>query len=254
MPEINIVNTHQDNVRWMHASTCKYLINNNVDVWKISVSSNLSLTDSFSAVLSQDEIARGNRFFYPRDRNRHIITHGALRQILGNYLNRAPSTIEFGVGINKKPFVIDNTGIYFNLSHSGDWILLAIGKSEVGVDTELIKRDFEYSDIVEGYFSKDEINFINTGKSAEGFYLLWTRKEALIKATGQGLDENIKAIPGLVGNYSLKPDILISPGHWLITSFNLNEQYIASLAINPTIEEINFLEADFTQWAFRSNS
>jgi 4'-phosphopantetheinyl transferase len=98
---------------------------------------------------------------------------------------------------------------------------------------------------MEGYFNYEEINFINEEKSAERFFLLWTRKEAQIKATGKGLDENIKLIPGLTGTHYINNDAITSYKNWVISSFSLSEQYIASVAANPLTDKIRFWDVDF---------
>jgi 4'-phosphopantetheinyl transferase len=196
-------------------------------------------------VLSAEEITRADRFFYEKDKNRHVIGHGAMRIILGKYLNQSPSSVEFELEMNKKPFVVNKINLHFNLSHSGDWVLLAIANSPVGVDTELMNPDFEYRDVMEGYFTPAEISFINKGTSVERFYLLWTRKEAQIKGTGKGLDENIKLIPGLAGTYHIDEDVISSDLDRLINSFSLDEDHIASVAANLLTPELRFWNADF---------
>jgi 4'-phosphopantetheinyl transferase len=244
MGQIKIANHYPDKIQWINASSCGYSINKNIDIWRINVNSNLKSIDNLFSVLNPDEIARANRFFHIRDKNRHIISHGAMRYILGRYLNQPPSLIEFKDEINKKPYIVNKAGLHFNLSHSGDWILLGIANSEIGIDTELINYSFEYKDVMEGYFNDEEINFINEEKSPERFFLLWTRKEAQIKATGKGLDENIKIIPGLIGTHHVNNDISLHKD-WVISSFSLSEQYIASVAANPLTDKIRFWDVDF---------
>jgi 4'-phosphopantetheinyl transferase len=235
MGQVKIINHYPENIDWMKASSCEYLINNHTDIWRINISSNIPIIDNLLPVLKPEEITRANRFFYARDKNRYIISHGAMRNILGKYLNQQPSLVEFEYGINEKPYINNEAGLHFNLSHSGDWALLAIANSEIGVDTELIKYDFDYKDIMDGYFGEDEINYINEDRSAERFFLLWTRKEAQIKATGKGLSDDIKLIPGLAGMHRNS-----NAEDWLINSFNLTEHYIASVAANPLTNEIKF--------------
>src|ERR1700676_3533243 len=116
MSQIKIANHYPDNIQWTNASSCGYSLNKNIDIWRINVSSNLKSIDNLLSVLSPDEIARANRFFHLRDKNRHIISHGAMRNILGKYLNLQPSSIEFKDGINKKPYISNKTGLHFNLS------------------------------------------------------------------------------------------------------------------------------------------
>jgi 4'-phosphopantetheinyl transferase len=245
MAQINITDIHANDLKWENASSCEYLINKNIDIWRINVNSNLKSTDNLFRVLSADEIAKANRFFRERDKTRHIISHGAIRNILGKYLNQPPSLIEFKDGINKKPYIINKTGLHFNLSHSADWIILAISNWEIGADVELINYSFEYKDVMEGYFSDEEINFINEAQSTDRFFLLWTRKEVQIKATGKGLDDNIKLIPGLAGTHMINNDAMSSSNDWTINSFSLAEQYIASVAANPSIEKLRFWDVDF---------
>jgi 4'-phosphopantetheinyl transferase len=243
MAHITIQNP--ETVHWSDASSCRYLIDNCVDIWRINIPDNLKAYNSLHSVLSDEEISRANRFFYERDKNRHVVGHGAMRIILGKYLSQSPSAIEFEFETNKKPFVVNEMNLHFNLSHSGDWVLLAIANSPVGVDTELMNPAFEYRDVMEGYFTPNEIGFINSGKSAELFYLLWTRKEAQIKGTGKGLDENIKLIPGLAGTYYIDQNVISSDLDWRINSFNLDEDHIASIAANPRTQEIRFWNVDF---------
>ncbi|HEY4326092.1 MAG TPA: 4'-phosphopantetheinyl transferase superfamily protein [Mucilaginibacter sp.] len=245
MSRITIVNQNPESVHWSDMASCQYSIDAGVDIWRINIADNLKVIDDLSSVLSNDEIARANRFFYTKDKNRHIVGHGAMRIILGRYLNQSPSSIEFEYESNKKPFITNKIEIHFNLSHSGDWVLLAIANSPIGVDTELINPGFEYKDVMEGYFNPAEIGFINEGKSAERFYLLWTRKEAQIKGTGKGLDENIKLVPGLAGTYNIDLDVISSDFDWLISSFELDEQHIASVAADPLTREIRFWDVDF---------
>lgn len=245
MAHITIANQIPESVHWSDALSCRYLINGCVDIWRINIRENLKAFDILHSALNAEEITRANRFFYEKDKNRHIVGHGAMRIILGRYLNQSPSSIEFEYEMNKKPFIANKINLHFNLSHSGNWILLAIANSPVGVDTELINPAFEYKDVMEGYFSPPEIRFISKDKSAERFYLLWTRKEAQIKGTGKGLDENIKLIPGLAGTYHIDEDVISSDLEWLISSFNLDEEHIASVAASPLTQELRFWIADF---------
>ncbi|HEY2583014.1 MAG TPA: 4'-phosphopantetheinyl transferase superfamily protein [Mucilaginibacter sp.] len=245
MAHIIIANQTLESVQWSDMASCQYSIDGGVDIWRINIGDNLKVIENLHSVLSADEITRANRFFYSKDKNRHIVGHGAIRIILGRYLNQSPSSIEFEYEANKKPFIVNKMGLHFNLSHSGDWVLLAIANSPIGVDVELINPGFEYKDVMEGYFSPVEVNYINKGNSAERFYLLWTRKEAQIKGTGKGLDENIKLIPGLAGTHNIDQDVISSDDDWLINSFNLDEQHVASVATNPLTREIRFWDVDF---------
>jgi 4'-phosphopantetheinyl transferase len=242
-----ICNQYLSDITWLNAATSDFLISNTIDVWRIKVSSNLSLLDSFLAIMQPGEIARANRYFKTDDKSRFIISRGALRNILGTYLNQLPQAIEFGQGTNKKPFVKNtgNTELHYNISHSGDWILLAISNSEVGVDTEFVNQSFAYKEVIQENFSTDEIGYINEKLSTERFFMLWTRKEALTKATGKGLDDDLKLIPCLDGIHFSQSNVMAPAANWLVSSFELHEQYIASIAHNVTTTKIKFWDVCF---------
>jgi 4'-phosphopantetheinyl transferase len=244
---VKICNRYLSNITWLDDTASGFFIDNNIDIWRISVGSNLSLLDSFLSIMQPDEIVRANRYFKTNDKNRFIVSRGALRNVLGKYLNQLPATIEFEKGINKKPY-IKNTGdidLYYNMSHSGDWILLAISSSEIGVDTEFVNQSFDYKEVIQENFSTPEINYLDKNLSAERFFMLWTRKEALLKATGKGLDDELKLIPCLDGIHFVQSSVMASTDNWRVSSFELYEQYIASIAHTPITTQLRFRDICF---------
>jgi 4'-phosphopantetheinyl transferase len=246
MRSITVVNQYLTDINWHKAATCSFSINNNLDIWKIGVSLNISLVDDFLTMLTPDEIARANRFYQLKDRNRFIISRGALRLILGEYLNQSPSNVEFGVGENSKPYIKSGNplNLQYNLSHSGDAILLAVSNSAIGADIEFINRSFGFNEVLDDNFSVDEINYIKEENSIDRFFRLWTRKEALTKATAQGLDGDLRLIPGLDGTHLIQPGIIASNVNWLIKTFALNNQYTASIANASFVNKISFWDLD----------
>jgi 4'-phosphopantetheinyl transferase len=202
MTGIKINNIEGPDTNWLPADFCDYQPAGRTDVWKIGIQGNLHLLHTFSTMLSQAEHERAKRYHQIRDTNRFIISRGAARAILGKYLNLEPSSVEFCQGPNKKPF-LKNSNLFYNISHSGDLILLAISTAEIGCDIELINRKFDFSDILIDYFSGQEEAFIAQENSIERFFILWTRKEAFTKATGKGLDDELKLVPSLDGVHLL---------------------------------------------------
>ena len=247
MSFIKICNRYLNDITWVNAPASTFSVNDTVDVWRINVSSNLSNINTFLAIMQPDEITRADRYFHTRDKNRFIISRGGLRNILGKYLNVEPCTIEFEIGINKKPYIKSTAynNIYYNISHSGDWILLAISNSEIGADTELVNNTYSFNDILPGNFSTNEIDYINKNTSIERFFMLWTRKEALTKATGKGLDGDLKLIPCLDGAHITQSNAISSTDDWLISTFKLSENYFASVASGPKADKIRFLDIYF---------
>ena len=141
-------------------------------------------------ILSDEERARAARFHFERDRHRFIAGRAALRRVLATYLERAPANLAFTVGPHGKP-ALENLGLEFNLSHSGGCGLLAVTRGRrVGVDVERVRADFAGEDIARRFFAPAEVEALAgfaPDQYATGFFRCWTRKEAYVKARGDGL-------------------------------------------------------------------
>ncbi|HEX4372003.1 MAG TPA: 4'-phosphopantetheinyl transferase superfamily protein [Puia sp.] len=230
------------NVEWK--SNCKINLASSVDVWKVKISSEEKLSDLFLQMFNEEEKEKASRYHNEDDKQRYIFGRGALRFLLGKYLNKSADTIQFTIGTDKKPLLNKNSGsdLHFNISHSGDFDLIAISDSEVGVDIEKINPDFSYKEILKSNFTKEEIDFIQDSlHPIEAFYLLWTRKESLVKATSKGLTDNLNLISTLDGLFNDGDKILDSHDSWDIHSFKIEENYLGSVACNMHTKTINFL-------------
>ncbi len=248
MSLIKINVRYLNDVSWVNSAVCDFLVaTDRADVWRININSNLLMLDNFLSILHPDEIARANRYYQTKDRNRFIISRGALRIILGKYLNEQPALIEFKTGVNKKPYInnTNHTRLCYNISHSGDWILLGISDSEIGADTEQVNFTFGYDDVLQDNFSDAEIDFINQSAPVERFFMLWTRKEALLKATAKGLDEDLKLIPSLDGIHFTESSTISSGENWQMSTFKLSENYVATIANNIKIVTTRFWDIRF---------
>jgi 4'-phosphopantetheinyl transferase len=249
MSQIKISNRLLSETCWENIAGFDFSINSRVDIWRINISSNLSFLESLSPLLTHDELARASRYIHLHDSNRFKISRGALKLIMGRYLNRQPSLVEVVPGINKKPY-IKNSTLFYNISHSGDWIVLAVSDSAIGVDTEQVNPSFDFNDVIKEYFSLEEARSILEEKSPDRFFMIWTRKEALTKATGKGLDEDLKFIPGLDGDHYIQGEMLSSSNSWLITSFKLSANYFASVASTYQAAGLRFWETDLRDKIF----
>ena len=107
-------------------------------IWGLDVGK--SVLHRFASHLSEDELARANRFNFPRDRTRFVAARGMLREILGQRLSRSPSEIEFRYSDHGKPSLLEmQPPVNFNLSHSEDLAALAVSQSiDLGVDIEFV--------------------------------------------------------------------------------------------------------------------
>jgi 4'-phosphopantetheinyl transferase len=141
------------------------------------------------ALLSAAERERLARFRIVDHRRRFQIGHGALRAILGGYLGADPREIEFRRGPRGKPYLAAQ-GPFFNLSHSGKLALIAVGGVELGLDLEKVRHLESFNEIGRRHFSESEfaaLDALQGDARRLAFYRCWTRKEAYIKALGEGL-------------------------------------------------------------------
>jgi len=231
MEVVKVEIRYLDNVEWQQDVSLNLATDAHVDVWRIKIVGHLPFIEQFIKLLLPDEIIRAERYYQEKDRQRFVVSRGALRIILGRYLGQQPENIRFEIGANKKPFV-KTTGatVNYNVSHSDEWVTIAVSKTGVGIDTEKIDRSFAYKEILADNFSEDEISFINQSNPEEKFILLWTRKEAITKLTSQGLDERLKHIPSLDGNHQINNKIINSSKVVKLVTFKLDDNNLATLA------------------------
>lgn len=179
-----------------------------IHVWCASLDDPVSRFQMLSQTLSADERTRAQRFYFEKDRRHFIIRRGILRTILGRYLNIEPHQVQFCYGYNGKPALADAFGkgrIHFNLSDSEGLALYGFSRDhEIGVDIEHIHDVPEMDQIAEQFFSVRENDVFRTlpkSKKKEAFFNCWTRKEAFIKAIGDGLSRpldkfDVSLVPG----------------------------------------------------------
>ena len=145
------------------------------------------------ATLSQDERDRSARFRFARDRLRFVAARGTLRALLGRYLRTRPGRIRFAYNAFGKPELTPAFGsrLRFNLSHSAGLGLIAITTdAAIGVDLECIRAHPDYPEIARSVFSAaevDELDRLPSDLYPQGFLSCWTKKEAHVKARGEGL-------------------------------------------------------------------
>ncbi len=164
-----------------------------VHIWRALFRQGLACMGRLFETLSQGERERAGRL-RPEDRERFIFAHGMLRRLLGPYVGCPPQYLVFKYNEYGKPFLSDSVGsqgIQFNLSHSDEMTLVAVTEGKaVGIDVERMRRIPDIVQMVSRFFSPGERNFLNSLGSAEfmeGFFAIWTAKEAFLKGIGKGL-------------------------------------------------------------------
>lgn len=164
-----------------------------VHVWCVPLSVQHA-TATLRAVLSADELAQAGRFMFERDRRAFVAVRGALRVLLGRYLARRPERLELARQARGKPYLAEpGAACQFNVSHSGELGLLAFARDrELGVDVEVRTPGRDWLALAEQSFTVAEIGTMRSLPEADraaAFYTCWARKEAFIKATGQGVSQ-----------------------------------------------------------------
>jgi len=179
---------------WKAAPASMQFPSDRIDVWRVCLDTSHPLESGFSGVLSPDEAARASRFHFENDRKRFLRCRIALRTLLGSYLDIPPAVIRFRYGKNGKPEIAglpESSGLRFNLSNSRGLALIAISSGRaLGVDVEKVRPKAENLDIARRFFSTREteaLMALGEDKRQEAFFACWTRKEAFLKSTGDGL-------------------------------------------------------------------
>lgn len=175
---------------WLEARAAGELQDGEVHVWCANLEPDVERLSVLEKTISASEQKRAARFHFWKHRRRFVAGRGILRVLLGQYLGQPPSEIVFSYSKYQKPFIIEKN-LEFNLSHSGGCALYAFClASAVGVDLEKIRPITDAEGIARRFFSPSEYErFVilpNTTKH-QAFFSCWTRKEAFIKALGEGL-------------------------------------------------------------------
>ena len=227
-----------------------------VHVWRVSLDVD---PDPLRPLLSPDERQRAARFHRDEHRRRFIAAHGALRLILGAYLDADPTSLVFELGAHGKPslrepFDPGGARVEFNLSHSAELALVAVARDHpVGVDIERW-AEVEHLELAERFFSRAERDALRAlAEVAEhldaGFFAAWTRKEAYLKATGHGISHGLHHF-----DVTLAPDVdaalladrldAAATQRWAMRSVSPAEGYSGAVVAAATLREVLLLDAD----------
>lgn len=169
-----------------------------ITVWRIALDPARAPSAADCALLSAAEMERASRFATDELRHRWLHGHVAMRRILAARLGVAPADLAYGAGASGKPFLAApaGSGLEFNFSDSADLALLAVSDAgPVGVDVEALRRVPEFEAITARFFSTEERTALLALPEAErlgAFHRVWARKEAYIKAVGDGLAHGLQ--------------------------------------------------------------
>jgi 4'-phosphopantetheinyl transferase len=179
--------------KWREGRPAFRLSPGDVHLWYINLAEGADLSRSCSKILSRDEMERAARFHFERHRRLFEASRAATRMILGAYLDMAPEKLVFRYAAKGKPELAaegPESEIKFNVSHSRHRAILAVSPHQLGVDIEFVDKDFGGEEIARRFFSPAEVDTllaVDERSRPAAFFDCWTRKEAYIKAVGEGL-------------------------------------------------------------------
>ncbi len=226
---------------WPFPDCAPTLSSSVIHVWCASLERSETSRSDLCRVLSEDERNRARQFRFGRDRHRFIVGRGVLRSILSSYIELPAETLEFEYGDFGKPRLASATGdcpIRFNVAHSDALAVYAVSLGhEVGVDVEQVRPIPELLSIAKQFFSGCEhtaLRALPDDSQIDAFFNCWTRKEAYLKAGGQGLSEPLDQFDVSIND---KAELLAvrnaSEEHrqWKLTALAPAHGYKAALAV-----------------------
>jgi 4'-phosphopantetheinyl transferase len=233
------------------------IITGKVDIWFSDVDRPAPEIEDLKALLSPEESARAQRFRFLRDRNRYIVQHGVLRLLLAGYTGCGLRQVDLQTGANGKPYLVKTKGMdvmYFNASRSDAFVAFAFSQiGSIGVDIEKIRDIPDMLEIVEKHFTtseKHEIFSCSDSLRSILFYKFWTRKEAVLKAQGDGLLRPLDCVDVTMNSKMQSPWKVQLTGEPVLEPFWVVDVdgpagFAVAVATAGTISEISVRNFDF---------
>jgi 4'-phosphopantetheinyl transferase len=224
-----------------------------IHVWHLALAGDVF--DDDANVLTELDIARGKKFVFERDRNRFLRGRYCVRSLLGAYLQMNPQDVPIAVGEHGKPFVPSRYRLEFNLSHSGDVGVFAIGRiaddnahmhNAIGIDIELMRQPSDIRQLAASVFSATELReFAALADDALSlpFFTCWTRKEAYLKAIGTGLMSEPRSVT--VGLHPRQQRLTLAADQFVdVATLLQNNEVVMSLAAIGGWESVKTFDYD----------
>ena len=227
-----------------------------VHVWSIRLDPPPEQVESLGRSLAADEWERARRFRFDKHRRQYVVGRGALRTLLAAYLGTRPEAVSFSYGPRGKPFLAPpfDRGLQFNLSNSDELALAGFVRGrEIGVDVEFLRRMTDCEEIAERFFSESERRVLRTipfPAKQEAFFNCWTRKEAYLKAVGEGLAAPLDSFDVTLA-LGEPPRMLTLNGDagraapWFFHHLRPAEEYLGAVAIEGGTWEVRTWELAF---------
>ena len=213
-----------------------------IHIWRLDTTPAHAPVHALWPLLDEDEQARAARFRFENDRLRFVAAHGLVRCVLGWYLQEPPQRLRFAFGPRGKPAITAKgaSDICFNLSHAADVALLGLARRrEIGIDIEVVRAGLAQEGIAERFFAPAEVAELRSlpvTEQDEAFFACWTRKEAYVKARGDGLamalsEFQVSLAPGNPPRLTVGYGSTQRPQRWSLYDLGLRPTYCAALVV-----------------------
>ena len=221
-----------------------------IHIWRVNLARPGAEVAALAPLLHPDEAARAARFHFARDRRRYTVARAALRLILGRYLGQPPAGINIGYAKHGKPHLPHHPALQFNLAHAHELALLALAPGRVvGIDLEYRLRPLpDRLPIAQRFFAPAEyaaLQALPPAQQPAAFLNGWTRKEAFIKALGEGLTHPLNSFtvtlrPGEPARFLDIGGDPAGAAHWSLLAFDPAGEYVAALATPGPINHCHY--------------
>jgi len=228
-------------------------LDGNVVVWMAEVSTSLDALRFLEPCLDAQERERAARFHFAEDRARYVWGRGLVRNLLGCYLSQEPETIDLAVTDRGRPYFPGDETMHFSITHSHN--LVAVGltaRARVGIDIEYMERKLNLEDLAERILSAEDFRVFQVLPDrvmVPTFFRIWTRKEAYLKGTGEGITDALKEITVSMHAEEIGTiaDARDEAGtkKWRIHSLALPENYMGCVACDDAAKQVDFRRVRF---------
>jgi len=207
-----------------------------VDIWQGQLG-NIVKPQKYVTLLTEEEVSKAESISKPQLRRDYIELRARLRLILADYLNQSPRSILIARTEHGKPFLPHYPQLFFNLSHSGNHVVLAVSTETVGIDIEVIRQRSGFVGLVNKCFAPQETLYwqaLPEQDQCTAFYRLWTAKEAFVKAQGRGIAIGLNKVE-LATEDPIRlvkiPEQYGHVKHWALCELKLGNDLCASVCV-----------------------
>jgi 4'-phosphopantetheinyl transferase len=220
-----------------------------VGIWHGKVTAEDAHYQDYWCVLDEAEQTQARKFKNELLHKRYVEIHGRLRNLLAQTLNQPPENIRIKKAEHGKPYLEDYPELAFNLSHSADRLMIAVGwNCQLGVDIEICKQRINLSGLVDKCFAEEEAAYWTKQpetKKIQAFYRFWTRKEAFVKATGHGIALGLNHCvinPENPTEFLRVPDNCGQASAWYVQDIDLGEGICGALVVDKEFACVRLID------------